>query len=255
MAEKRPPNDVKVTPAGDEIAYWDAIGVDGNKQTRRYLVNGERFLNVTSITGILDKPGIPHWAVRLEREGKSWIAERDRAAERGVRTHALIARVLAGEKASLADVDDEQRAWGQAAYRWLRDTEPDVYLSETMVCWPARGYAGRLDLVATINGRLTLADFKSVEEWKLDKGGTRRPPYDENLLQLDLYAGALAASGYELPDRGLVVRLGPDGTYDETYCDLDPERGLAILDAHGAKRRAGRALREAHATSGVGWPE
>ncbi len=262
MAEKREPNAVIVTPAGDEIVHYDSTGVDGRPQMRRYVVNGKRFLNVTTVLGVLAKEALLHWVARETAAGRDWRETRDDAARRGTQTHALIARILAGEKASLADIDPEQRAWGQAAYRWLRDAEPDVYLSETMVCWPLHGYAGRLDLVATIDGRLTLCDFKTTSAWayKKSKGkptDKKLPPYDENLLQLDLYAGALIASGYELPDRGLIVRLGPDGSYDETFCELDPDRGLAILAAHRAKRAAGRALREARKveTSGVGWPE
>lgn len=250
MAEKRPPNQTTVTPAGDEIAYWAEVGVDGLPQRRRYTVNGEKCLNVTTVLNILAKEALLGWVERLTREGRDWRQERDRAAERGTATHQLILQVLTGERASLSDLDDEHRAWGQAAFRWLRDREPEVYLSETMVCWPALGYAGRLDLVATIDGKNTLCDFKTVSAFAYKrKGGEatdeKLPPYDENLLQLDLYAGALAASGYEAPDRGLIVRLGPDGTYDETFCELDPERGLAILRAHGAKRDASYALKRA----------
>lgn len=262
MAEKRPPNAVTVTPAGDEIAYYDSTGVDGEPQTRRYLVNGERFLNVTTVLGVLAKEALLHWVARETAAGRDWRETRDSAAKRGTDTHALIAGILAGERVSLAELDDEHRGWGQAAFRWLRDREPDVELSETMVACPAEGYAGRLDLVATVAGRRTLCDFKTVTAfaYKRSKGeptDEKLPPYDENLLQLDLYAGALIASGYELPDRGLIVRLGPDGSYDETFCELDPDRGLAILAAHRAKRAAGRALREARKaeTSGVGWPE
>lgn len=250
MAEKRPPTSVTVTPAGDEIAYWDAVGTDGKPQQRRYAVNGERFVNVTTILNVLAKEALLHWVARETAAGRDWRETRDEAAKRGTGTHALIASILAGEKASLADLDDEQRAWGQAAFRWLKDREPDVYLSETMVCAPRYGYAGRLDLVAAIDGADTLCDFKTVSAFAYKrKGGEpteeRLPPYPENLLQLDLYCGALAESGYEAPERGLIVRLGPDGSYDETFCELDPERGRRILDAYRARGEATRMLKAA----------
>jgi len=245
LTAKRPPNHIELTPAGDEIQFWDSVGTDGEPQQRRYQVNGERYTSVSTAVGVLDKPGIPHWAVRLTREGKDWLAERDAAAERGTQTHELVARLIQGERASLADLPDDVRAWGQAAYRWLADTEPVREMVETMVCWPKVRLAGRIDLVAQIDGVRTLVDFKTREDWKLTKTGAKEPPYESNLLQLDLYQGALAASGHEVAERGLIVRLGPDGSYDETFAKLDPERGRRILDAYRARGEAREQLKAA----------
>lgn len=244
---KREPNAVETTPSGIEIAFYDSVGVDGEPQQRRYLVNGERVLNVTTILNVLAKEALLTWVERLTREGKDWREVRDDAAGRGTDTHHLILRVLTGEKASLADLDADARPWGQAAYRWMVDTDPAVVLTETMVASPEHGYAGRLDLLAKIDGWLTLADFKTVSRWAHKKGKPDEllPPYDENLLQLDLYSGAIEDSGYPTPERGAIIRLGPDGSYDETFVQLDPERGRRILAAHLAKRDAGKSLREA----------
>lgn len=244
----REPNAVEVTPSGLEIAFYDSVGVDGRPQQRRYLVNGERLVNVTTVLNTLSKgDALLHWAVGLEREGRDWREVRDEAARRGTNTHHLLLRTLTKGRAGLADLPDDQRPYGQAAFRWMRDRQPEVELCEAMVADPDQGYAGRLDLLAKIDGLRLLIDFKSVTKWAASAKGAKLPPYDENLLQLDLYQGALEPSGYDDADAGLIVRLGPDGTYDETRARLDPERGRCVLAAHNARKDAGRDLRASRA--------
>lgn len=256
---KREPNAVEVTPSGIEIAYYDSIGLDGEPQQRRYLIDGKRLVNVTTILNTLSKgDALLHWAVNLEREGKDWREVRDEAAQRGTNSHHLLLQVLTKGRAGLADLPDAERPYGQAAFRWLRHAEPDVEMTECMVASVEHGFAGRFDLLATIDGARTLVDFKTVTKWsysgarssrsrwpgrRRSSPGKKRPPYEENLLQLDLYQQGLAESGYEPAERGLIVRLGPDGTFDETPVDLEPTRGLGVLAAYQAKKLAGKALR------------
>lgn len=255
-AAKRPPNVIETTPSGIEIAFWDQTGVDGEPQQRRYRVNDERFVNITTITGVLDKSDalIP-WAVALAEQGIDWREVRNDAAGRGTDAHAIVLNVVMGRRSSLSDLRDEHRAWGQAAYRWLKDRRPKATEAERMVAAPSHGYAGRIDLLGELQGLdgLALVEFKTVSKWsyKRDKKGQPTdellPPYEENLLQLDLQAGAIEESGYPTPDRGLIVRLGPDGAYDETEVQLLPDRGLGILEAYRCKGAAGRALKNARA--------
>lgn len=243
----RPPNETQVTPSGIEIEFWDSIGTDGEPQQRRYRVDGERFVNVTTVLGVLDKSDalIP-WALGLHEQGLDWRQVRDEAGRRGTSAHDVVIRALLRERVGLGDMDDEHRAWGQAGFRWLRARKPEVVQSEFMAAAPGHGIAGRADLLAEIDGILTLADFKTVTKWSHDGRGTLYPPYAENLLQLDLYARCIAESGYPQPERGLIVRLGPDGTYDETFvAPLSPERGLGVLRAYRCRSAARTALRDA----------
>lgn len=244
MAAKREPNSIEVTPSGIEIAYYDSIGLDGEPQQRRYLIDGKRFVNVTTILNTLSKgDALIHWAVNLQREGKDWRDVRDEAAQRGTNSHSLLLQVLTKGRAGLADLPDDERAYGQAVFRWVRDRRPEIELAETMIASVEHGFAGRFDVLGEIDGVRTLADLKTVTKWSYQGPGKKRPPYDENLLQLDLYQQGLVESGYEPAERGLIVRVGPDGTYDETFVDLDPRRGLGVLAAYQAKKLAGKALR------------
>jgi hypothetical protein len=251
MPADRPPNATETLPDGTVIDFYDTVGVDGEKQTRRYLVNGARFVNVTTILDVLSKESLLDWVARLTREGQSWRAVRNEAGERGHGMHHLLLEAMTGSGASLAGLSPEWRPWGRAAFKWLRHRRPEVLLSEQMIASSSvHGYAGRLDLLANIDASRTLVDFKSITKWAYIRAGgeltdEKYPPYAENLLQLDLYQGALVECGFEPAERGLVVRLGPDAEFEETFVDLDPRRGVAILAAYKARQRANSALKKA----------
>lgn len=239
-----PPDSVETTPSGTLIEFWEAEdAITGLKQQRHYKVDGKKLPSVTTILRVLAKDALLDWAARLAFEGKDWKDERDAAGDRGRAAHDLILRTILKERTSLADLDDEHRAYGQAAFRWLSERRPQVIEAETMVAELEYGFAGRVDLLASLKGwqGLPLVDFKSTV-WKADKDGKRYPPYPENVIQLDAYALALKASGYPEPDYGLVVRLGDDGTYDEYPVLLDSARAIAVFDAYRARSSATSAL-------------
>ncbi len=244
---KREPNVVETTPSGVEIAFYDSIGVDGEPQQRRYLVDGERLVNVTTATGIYMKEALLGWVATETREGRDWRETRDLASKRGTSTHDLILRMLIG-RASLADLADEDRPFGQAGARWLFDRSPKVLDAERMVASPEHGFAGRFDLLAHLDGQRTRVDFKTVTSWAYKRAqgkptDRKLPPFFENVLQLSGYELAARESGYDESDQLLIVRLGPDGTYDETVVPYVPERFLCALAAYQAKRDTERELR------------
>lgn len=234
------------------IEFWDKLDAEGNEQTRRYLVNGQRFANVTTILNVLAKDALLDWAARLAREGKNWKAVRAEAGERGTVSHHLLLQILTGQGASLSDLSDEHRPYGQAGFKSVRALNPKVFECERMVASVKHKYAGRLDLFAGIEDKTTLVDYKTISKWAYEKDpetkeltDTLWPPYDENLLQLDLYQGARIECGLEPAEQGMIVRLGPDAEFDATPVELDPDRGIAILNAYRAKQAAGRALAKA----------
>jgi len=111
-------------------------------------------------------------------------------------------------------------------------------------------FAGRLDLFALLGRTTTLIDYKTVKNWAYKKEDgvetdEKLAPYAENLLQLDLYQAARIECGLEPAEQGLVVRLGPDAEVEETFVDLDPDRGIAILKAYRARAAARKALEKA----------
>lgn len=246
------PTSVEVLPNGARIEFWDSVDAEGNPQQRRYKVNGERFANVTTILNVLSKEALLDWAADLAREGRDHRKVKAEAGERGHVNHHLLLQLLTGTGASLGDLADEHRPYGQAGFKWVRHRRPEVIEAERMVASLEHRYAGRFDLFAAIERTRTLTDFKTVTKWSYQRDRKTKqlteekyPPYDENLLQLDLYQGARIECGLPPAERGLIVRLGPDAEFEETFVDLDPERGVAILKAYRAKAEAAKALRAA----------
>lgn len=239
-----PPTSVDTLPNGAEVAFYDTTNIEsGAKQRRRRLVDGVRFTSVTTVVGCLDKSErlIP-WAIRLEREGKDWRQERDKAGDRGTSAHDVALAVLKGEAPRLSSMDPEHRPYGQAVMRFVAERRPKLILAEQTVAWREHRIAGRFDLYCELDGLRVRLDFKTVTEWKYDKDGKRYPPYPENALQLDLYEGCALDSGFDPSDYAMVVRLGPDGTYDEYPFLHDLNRGLRVLGAFRARQGANKAL-------------
>lgn len=267
MSAKRPPNRVEHTPSGIEIEYWDAVGVDGKPQMRRYKVEGEKYVAITTVSGIYEKWGLTPAAVKLTEEGvialakdgvdlaqltpaelRALMIERglyfdsiwDKARQRGDVAHDhLLHLIRDGKVAKLQDYPADQRAWIQAGMRYVRAVKPKPIACEYIVASVEHRFAGRPDLFAELrDGRKARIEFKTVTEWKVEKDSKGNktdqllPPYDENLIQLAGQEIASVESGYEPSDYQMVVRLGPDGDYDVTECHATPEAFLAALTSY-----------------------
>lgn len=271
MAAKRPPNSTITTPSGFEIEYWDAVGVDGLPQQRRYRVNGEKLVSISTIAGIYDKPALTPAAVKLTESGVIALADAgipiaglDQAGlralmvehgfhydsvwqvarDRGDVAHDMLLHLLRdGETPNLATYPDDIRPWIAAGMRWAMHVEPEVLGAEMMVASVEHGFAGRFDLLARLrDGRTARIDYKTVTEWKYRRDGKGEPtdkllpPYDENLIQLAGYEIAAPESGYDPADCRMIVRLGPDGNYDITESHATEEHFLAALTAYKGRR-------------------
>src|SRR4051812_14513988 len=69
MTAKRPPNTVEVLPDGTEVEFWDKVGVDGEPQQRRYLIDGNRCVAISTVASVYDKRALTPAAVKLTEQG------------------------------------------------------------------------------------------------------------------------------------------------------------------------------------------
>lgn len=263
---KRPPNSVEVLPSGVEVQYFDSVGVDGNPQQRRYLVDGERMASVSTIAGYIDPDatGLLYWASGLTCEGiaqlaadngdLSWLSSgdsiqsalrdaeltwrhvRDQEAARGTNVHERIFAALAERRKlpSLSDLSDDERGYGQAAMRWWNDRQPKPVLTEQMTASPVYGFAGRFDLLCEIDGETTLVDAKTRAAGK---------PRLSDHTQLAGYEIANREAGFPVSDRQLILILQPDGEYREVTGLAEAEDFLAALAVYRRKADLGKMMR------------
>lgn len=175
------------------------------------------FPSVTNVLGVIAKPALDAWkqeqailaALTLPRnEGEpldefarrvvaDMTGEVRTAADLGSSIHAAIEAYAQGgwvpEAREVAALFEPARQWFDAQVETVHAVEIAVANGE----W---GYAGRVDMVATIKstGRPTVVDFKT-QKTRRDKEGRFKPIlHDTWPLQLEAYRQALASR-----DRGL----------------------------------------------------
>jgi hypothetical protein len=273
MAAKRPANRVETLPSGIEVAFWDAVGVDGKGQRRCYRVDGreETWPSISTITGVFDKPALMPAAVKLQEEAvielakrgvdiasltqdelrsELWAAELHYdavwkvARDRGDVAHdMLLALVRDGVVPNLGDYPEDLRPWISAGMKWVHRERPEVIDAEYFVASLTYKFAGRGDLLCRLrDDRIARVDYKTVSRWSREKPrkgeeiGRLRAPYDENLIALAGYELAAPESGYEPADVKMIVRLGPDGEYDVTESHATEDVFLAALTAYREKK-------------------
>lgn len=213
---------------------------------RFYTVKGVDYPSVTTILSCISKPALVNWAASVEREmvivesaklygdlhGKEKISsllwatqlqgrlgeerghkkELAKAGEIGTQCHALIEwtlRTSMCEKCGPAPEINDKAKWAFAAWmRWKDKVNLKPISIETTVVSERYGFAGTMDLLAEVNGELTLLDWK-----------TGKAIYPESFLQNAAYRHATRELGIGDPLRGLIVRL--------PKVDTDPEFEIA----------------------------
>lgn len=184
--------------------------------------NGKRLPSVTTILGVMAKPQLVNWAYKLGKEGQDMKAVQDSAMSTGTLLHYLIATELRKEKPDQEYLDEftlrDQRycnncllSWDE----WKKDKVIEVIELEKPMVSDKFAYGGTFDLLAYINGKLCLCDFKS-------SNGI----YSDYWYQLAAYDQMV---GENLPDLPLIenyhiLRFGKDMNNDfedKHLTDLD----------------------------------
>ena len=180
------------------------------------------FPSVTNVLSILAKPGLDAWkqeqailaALTLPRtEGETlddfakrvlvdMTSEVGRAADLGSAVHAAIEGYAQGrwlpEDKGVARLFEPARQWFDKEVIAVHSVE----IATAHLEW---GYAGRVDLVATLRstGRPTVIDFKT-QKTRRDKDGNFKPIlHDTWPLQLEAYRMALASRDKGLTDAAI----------------------------------------------------
>ncbi|HET6867718.1 MAG TPA: PD-(D/E)XK nuclease family protein [Solirubrobacteraceae bacterium] len=232
--------------------WMTKAGKPAKTSRRRYLLDGEVLDSVSSIVDALRKEGLERWieteatrgAVLAERMGEladvpeeDWAArvkalglgataKRDEAADRGTIIHAAGHALTEGHVPNPAEFPEAGRPWVQGMMRaWLALAPSEIVAAEQIVCNPVHLYAGRPDLVAVVDGRVTLVDYKS------GKGRI----YDSAHFQARLYAMALRHCGVEV-ERIVLVGIDDAGGFQLVECAATEKAAEALIAVHRARK-------------------
>ncbi len=207
--------------------YNGTVELEFNEDTHSYLIDGKKIVGTTSVLGCLHKPAITPWAVKVtvahiesvlrsgiiydEIEIKNMLEDAKGAYRRhstnamdvGTMVHEWIASHVAGTTPPMPVNQLAQNAIG-AFLRWEKDHKVKFLESERLLYSKKHNYAGTLDFIAKVDGKIKIGDFK-----------TSTGIYDEMWFQVAAY---LQAYLEEFPSKevvgGIIVRIGKDGALE-----------------------------------------
>jgi hypothetical protein len=266
------PNGAIVYYEPEKHQYFGEVKESKSAKDGYSFVKASRLTGVSTVSKYLDAnvDSLMHWAAKLDQIGiaelasqaiaagadLTWLCEqssikaalydaeatwthvRDRAAIRGTNVHERIFLALATGTTppSLSDLTDEERGYGQAAFAWWRDRNPEPVAAEQVTYSPTKKVAGRFDLLADIAGQRVLVDAKTRE-----KGAVRKSDH----VQLEGYEMTNRECGLGESDRRVALILMPDGTYrEEAGVGTEADFNSALLACQSGKHLDKR-MREA----------
>lgn len=197
-----------VTPSGAEFFYNDDnhhyYGEVHNKNGKWTGVQKTRLASPSAIGPVLDIDKATRMSNAAARRGMDWFTNRDKKAQAGTHVHQKILEELAaGRVPSLADVAEDERGPAQGVISWWADVRPEPIASEFGVYSAAYQFAGRVDLLALIEGKRTIVDLKTGWVGPGSHG------------QLAGYKLAAEESGYGPIHRTMLLKVTPEGGYAE----------------------------------------
>jgi hypothetical protein len=229
---------------------------------------------VTGAIGIMDKPAIVGWAKNevakaavdnmamvgemLTKGGRdatvSWLAgipgyQRDAAADTGSLVHILSEKIARQQE---AEIPAALEPYAAAFRSFLADRAPELVSLEQQVGNLTDGYGGTFDILARLDGVLTLIDVKTWRKRPLPGGDM----YAETAMQLAAYGHAefIGSLGdpkrhrMPRPDAYAVLHLRPDQyeagyqVYPYTVTDAEYAAFLATLTLTKWKRERARLV-------------
>lgn len=162
---------------GFKKIHEDGIYFD-EKNHKFFDENGYRFMSVSEITGVLDKPWMAPWVAKamseylhinwdlydkdtlIEKAKKEYRNVSNEAKDIGREIHKWIEDFIAEKKPELPQNENINNGI-QAFLKWKKENKVKFIESELVLYHPKLKYCGILDSVAEVNGILSLIDFKS----------------------------------------------------------------------------------------------
>lgn len=175
---------------------------DGAEGKHVYRLTGAVIPSVTTIIGF--RPDV-YSGVRKD--------VLDNASDRGTVIHSAIETWIEYRMDTI--VNEDHRPYFEAFLTWYKDRSVEPLVTELPIYHKVLRYAGTIDLIANVDGVLTLVDYKTSSVIYEDAYG----------MQLEAYRQALKTFGVDVA-RKMVLQLKSDGTYKEVLMPEDPQLWL-----------------------------
>ncbi|MBC7238508.1 MAG: PD-(D/E)XK nuclease family protein [Chloroflexi bacterium] len=188
-----------------------------------YWLDGQPYVSVTEVLGVLDKPGLRYWfgqEVWRAMAANPSLSERealaapfqivDDARARGQTIHSIVEAYKHTRK-YIEGIPEKYRGYAQAFYRWTQDHGVEIVEHERTVVSRKYRYAGTLDLLVRLNG----GELPIIVDCK-----TGKDIYQEAFLQLAAYRQALKEGGQEVAGTAVLL-LQEDGSFKYQFSERD----------------------------------
>ena len=184
----------------------------------KYTLDGEELPSVSQLTRFISR----------EIYGDVGQFNLDRAAERGTSVHKATELL---DKYGTAEIDEDIAPYLQAYIAFRKEHKCEWQKIEYATHHPDNLYAGTLDRVGTIDGKLVVLDIKTSST-------IQKPLYT---AQLNLYREMLPDPIEQL----IILHLRKDGTYKLIDIPIDDTLADACITMHEALKKKKRSKKNA----------
>ena len=132
----------------------------------RYYVleDGTRLPSVTTVLGAMSKADILAWRKRVGEEEANKISRK--ASSRGTNVHSICEQYLNNNSDYMKKIMPDALEMFQSIKPLLDKNVTDIWYQECALFSKKLGMAGRVDLIAHWNGKLSVIDFKTSKRIK-----------------------------------------------------------------------------------------
>ena len=228
------------------IQYWDGddIDLEYDDAKHTYMVGDRKIPSVTRVVDAVFPKYLVDWAATCGADywKENYGEDNDmysgilnahkqishRAQTIGLEVHKWIelyikVKMIDGETAT--EYPEAVKIPMQNFHDWVESREIEWLACEKKVYSRSWEYAGTIDALAKINGKLCVIDFK-----------TSAKIYKEYYLQVSAYCNAIGEMMGELPKLGMIVRLDKEGEKFQEVA-FDPwQHNDVFIDALNIKR-------------------
>lgn len=162
---------------------------------------GQEVPSVTTILQVINKPALVNWANKMGLQGIKVGEKLNNAANVGTLAHSIIENWIKGGKPNWQNYNREQIMQAckcaKRFFEWVQ--KQDVFkpiVSEIELVSEQYNYGGCVDLIANVNGKRTVIDFKTCSGI-----------WDEAKYQTSAYFNMANENGFDVTDI-LIIRIG-----------------------------------------------
>lgn len=165
---------------------------------------GQEVPSVTTILKVINKPALVQWANKMGLQGIKTNEVLKDTANVGTLAHEIIEKWIKKEKPDFSQYSKEQIIQAcqcsKRFFEWIKKQEKFVpIVSEIPLVSEEYNYGGCVDLIANLNGKRTVIDFK-----------TSSGIWDEAKYQVSAYYNMANENGWNCTDT-MIIRIGRDG--------------------------------------------